>query len=65
MYYVQLEMTHQNGSVSTVGTNSTNDLDKAVSQLLAFRDCAEMLCVAEVIVSYELKLGTVPSVLRR
>lgn len=61
MYYVQLKMALPDGCETCVGTSVTNDVDKAVSQLLAYRECAESLAIAETIVGYELFLGTCPS----
>lgn len=64
MYYVQLEMKMPDGSVMKMGTSSTRDLDKAASQLTAYREVAEMFACTEMINSYELKLGTIPSALQ-
>lgn len=61
MYYVKLEMSLYDGTEAILGTPVTEDADKALSQLLAYRDCAESLSVAEVIKGYNLFLGTCPS----
>ena len=62
MYYVRLKMALPDGGETIIGTSVTEDVDKAVSQLLAYRECAECLVVAETIVGYDLSLGTCPTV---
>lgn len=64
MYYVELEMKMPDGSLMKMGTSCTRDLDKAVSQLTAYREVAEMFACSELVKSYELKLGTIPSALQ-
>lgn len=61
MYYVALEMKNHDGSVTKIGTTATREIDKAVSQLTAYGEVAECLVCAEVVKSYELKLGTIPT----
>ena len=61
MYYVRLEMALPGGGKTCIGTSVTDDANKALSQLLAFRDCAESLAIAETIDGYDLFLGTCPS----
>lgn len=63
MYYVQLDMKMPDGSLTKMGTSSTRDLDKAVSQLTSYREVAEMLVSTEIIKAYELRLGTIPNAL--
>lgn len=61
MYYVELELCLKDDSVIHLGTSRTSDLSKAVSQLEAYRSVAEMFECTELVKSYELKLGTIPS----
>lgn len=61
MYYVELELKLPDGSVAKFGTSCTSDLNKAVSQLEAYRGCAESLVCVELVVSYELKIGNIPN----
>lgn len=63
MYYVELIMNLPDGCESHIGTSSTQNLEKAVSRLESFREVAESLVIGQVILSYELKLGTIPSAL--
>lgn len=63
MFYVELEMSMPNGSVVHIGTSAVDELDRAVSQLSAYRDVAEMLVCSEIVKSYQLKLGTIPNAL--
>ena len=64
MYYVQLEMSMSDGTLTHIGTSCTRDLSKATSQLEAYREVAEGLVTACVVNSYELKLGTIPNALQ-
>ena len=61
MYYVRLKMALPDGGETVIGTSVTEDVDKAVSHLLAYRECAESLSMSQTITGYELFLGTCPS----
>ena len=61
MYFVELKLKLPDGSIASIGTSSTPDLDKAVSHLEAYRACAESLVCCKIVVSYELKIGNIPN----
>lgn len=64
MYFVEFELQMPDGSMTHIGTSSSDDLDKVISEFKAFREVGELLVCAAFAVSYDLKLGTNPSALR-
>ena len=61
MYYVVLDLQMPDGSMCHLGSSQTDDFDKVTSQFKAFRDVSELFVCSGFAVSYDLKLGTLPS----